>query len=123
MARAAELLITIDRAGGTALRAQLEGELRAAIRTARLSPGDRLPSSRMLAADLGLSRGVVQECYEQLRAEGYLVTRTGSVTVVADGVAPDRAVEPPVRGAQPAGGTPTPARPVADFVSGVPDLG
>jgi GntR family transcriptional regulator/MocR family aminotransferase len=123
MARATELLITIDRAGGTALRAQLEGELRDAIRTARLSPGDRLPSSRMLATDLGLSRGVVQECYEQLRAEGYLVTRTGSGTVVADGVTSDGAGGPvrPRRGSTPR--LPAPASLIADFESGVPDLG
>ncbi|MVZ99632.1 GntR family transcriptional regulator [Actinomadura sp. LD22] len=47
-------------------------------------------SSRELARTLGISRGLVQECYAQLRAEGYLVTRGGSATRVAAGAAPAR---------------------------------
>jgi GntR family transcriptional regulator/MocR family aminotransferase len=116
MARAAELLVTLDRDDRTPLRAQLEQALREAVRTGRLATGDRLPSSRMLAADLGLSRGVVQECYEQLAAEGYLVSRTGSGTTVGGGVATTSS-----RGAaRPADAAPR--RMVADFASGVPDL-
>ena len=117
MARAAELLVTLDRASATPLRAQLEQSLREAVRTGRLARGDRLPSSRMLAVDLGLSRGVVQECYEQLAAEGYLVSRTGSGTTVAEGVAPT------TPSSADGDRVPGPCRPtVADFVSGVPDL-
>jgi GntR family transcriptional regulator / MocR family aminotransferase len=122
MARAPELLVTLDRAGGTPLRAQLEEGVRDAIRTGRLAPGDRLPSSRMLASDLGLSRGVVQECYEQLAAEGYLLSRTGSGTTVAatsSGVARDSAGP---RASRSTRRRASPPRMIADFESGVPDL-
>jgi len=123
MAIAPELLVTLDRTVGTPLRAQLENGVREAIRTGRLSPGDRLPSSRMLAADLGLSRGVVQECYEQLAAEGYLFSRTGSGTTVAatsGGTVDTTAANPRATGSTRRGAAPE--RLVADFESGVPDL-
>jgi GntR family transcriptional regulator / MocR family aminotransferase len=123
MARAPELLVTLDRTVGTPLRAQLENGVREAIRTGRLSPGDRLPSSRMLAADLGLSRGVVQECYEQLAAEGYLFSRTGSGTTVAAtsaGTVDTTTANPRATGSTRRGVAPE--RMVADFESGVPDL-
>jgi GntR family transcriptional regulator/MocR family aminotransferase len=70
--------IPLDRRAGRSLRAQVEDELRAAVRDGRLPAGAPLPSSRSLAADLGVSRGVVVEAYDQLLAEGYLVTRRGS---------------------------------------------
>ena len=72
-----DLLLPLDRASSTPLRAQLERQLRDAVRTGRLGAGERLPSSRALAGHLGLSRGVVQECFEQLVAEGYLISRGG----------------------------------------------
>jgi GntR family transcriptional regulator/MocR family aminotransferase len=78
-----EILLRVERRPGTPLRAQFERELRDAIRVGRLRPGTPLPSSRALAADLGLSRGVVVEAYEQLLAEGYLTARRGSATRVA----------------------------------------
>ncbi len=78
-----ELLLTLDRGSPTPLRGQVEAQLRDAIRTGRLTAGERVPSSRALATYLGLSRGVIQECYAQLQAEGYLVSRGGSVTRVA----------------------------------------
>ena len=61
----------------------MEHGLREAIRSGRLGEGERLPSSRNLAASLGVSRGLVQECYGQLQAEGYLTSRGGSATRVA----------------------------------------
>ncbi len=82
---APELLIRIDRAAAEPLRAQLERELRSAIRAGRLKAGTELPSTRALATDLGLSRGIVVEAYEQLMAEGYLTARQGSATAVATG--------------------------------------
>ncbi|WP_020640388.1 PLP-dependent aminotransferase family protein [Amycolatopsis balhimycina] len=109
-----ELLFTIDRESGAGLRAQLEEQLRDAICGGRLAGGERLPSSRELARALGLSRGLVQDCYAQLQAEGYLTSRPGSATRVA-----------PVarRAAPPRAGTPAPPRPaIADFRHGVPDL-
>jgi GntR family transcriptional regulator/MocR family aminotransferase len=65
------------------LRARLERELRDAIRAGRLREGAVLPSSRALARDLGISRGVVVEAYAQLAAEGYLAARQGAATRVA----------------------------------------
>ena len=65
---------------------QLEGGLRDAIRQGRLAGGERLPSSRVLARELGISRGLVSECYAQLQAEGYLTSRGGSATRVAAGL-------------------------------------
>lgn len=69
---------------GTRIRAPLERALRHAIQSGRLHPGTRLPSSRSLAADLGVARNTVTEVYEQLVAEGWLVARQGSGTLVAD---------------------------------------
>src|SRR5882757_4958627 len=66
-------------------RAQLEAALRTAIRDGRLGAGARLPSSRALAAQLGVSRRLVVEVYDQLGAEGYLRAARGSGTRVAAG--------------------------------------
>jgi GntR family transcriptional regulator / MocR family aminotransferase len=67
-------------------RAQLERQLREGIRSGRLKAGSRLPPTRALASELGLSRGVVLDAYSQLVAEGYLVARQGSGTRVAESV-------------------------------------
>ena len=64
-------------------RAQLEAGLRDSVRSGRLRPGVRLPSSRALGIELGVSRRLVVEAYEQLTAEGYLVSVRGSGTRVA----------------------------------------
>src|SRR5215211_1216326 len=64
-------------------RAGLEASLRDAIRGGRLAAGTKLPSTRVLAGDLGLARGTVVEAYAQLQAEGYLTARRGSGTRVA----------------------------------------
>jgi GntR family transcriptional regulator / MocR family aminotransferase len=114
-----ELLVRLDRSASRPLRAQLEASLREAIRERRLRGGERLPSSRELARELGVSRGLVQECYGQLLAEGYLTSRTGSATRVADMKERLAAVSSV---------TPRPARQprdhalIADFRVGVPDL-
>ncbi len=65
-------------------RVGLERALRAAVRDGRLTPGTRLPASRVLAADLGVARNTVAEAYGQLVAEGWLTARQGSGTSVAD---------------------------------------
>lgn len=64
------------------MRRSLEATLRDAIRRGRLRADTPLPSSRMLASDLGIARNSVVEVYGQLVAEGWLVARTGSRTVV-----------------------------------------
>jgi GntR family transcriptional regulator / MocR family aminotransferase len=109
-----ELLLRLDRDSGEPLRSQLEGSLRAAIRSGRLHDGERLPSSRELAHELGVSRGLVQECYRQLLSEGYLTSQLGSATRVATGAYP-----PP---SGPAQRPEPPPRLIADFRAGVPDL-
>ena len=68
---------------GRRIRAGLETALRDAVRTGRLGPGTRLPSSRALAADLGVARNTVAEAYSQLVAEGWLTAERGSSTRVA----------------------------------------
>src|SRR5450755_3660127 len=79
----ADILLAVDRASSVSLRLQLEREMRAAIRSGRLPPGLALPSTRSLSSTLGVSRGVVVGAYEQLIAEGYLVSQLGSGTTVA----------------------------------------
>ena len=66
------------------LRAGLTDALRDAVRTGRLAPGTRLPSSRSLAADLGIARNTVADAYAELVAEGWLTARQGSGTRVAE---------------------------------------
>jgi GntR family transcriptional regulator / MocR family aminotransferase len=81
--RSSELLVELNRDLSIALHRQLESRIRDRIRHGHLTPGTVLPSARGLAHDLGLSRGVVVEAYEQLVAEGYLVSRSGGYTQVA----------------------------------------
>jgi GntR family transcriptional regulator / MocR family aminotransferase len=123
-----ELLVRLDRSARQPLRAQLEASLREAIRSGRLRAGERLPSSRGLARELGVSRGMVQDCYGQLLAEGYLISRTGSATRVA-GISGQDAGDRPLAGpdagspASPSPGRHAPERSlIADFEPGVPDL-
>ncbi|WP_354641764.1 PLP-dependent aminotransferase family protein [Kitasatospora camelliae] len=76
--------LSAGRARGLGLRASLEDAIRSAVRESRLAAGTRLPSSRALAADLGIARNTVAEAYAQLSAEGWLASRQGSGTVVAE---------------------------------------
>ncbi|WP_432042584.1 PLP-dependent aminotransferase family protein [Streptomyces cadmiisoli] len=69
---------------GPGLRTGLSDALREAVRTGRLAPGIRLPASRSLAADLGISRNTVTDAYAELVAEGWLTARQGSGTRVAE---------------------------------------
>ncbi len=110
-----ELLVPLDRNLSEGLRSQLERGLRDAIRTGRLRAGERVPSTRELANALGVSRGLVVDCFDQLQAEGYLVARAGSATRVAS----TAHAPPPV----PIRPTPEPERRLAvDFLPAVPDL-
>jgi GntR family transcriptional regulator/MocR family aminotransferase len=78
-----DLHLDLDAAAGHSLRARLENGLRDGIRSGLLAPLTRMPSQRALAAQLGVSRGVVVEAYAQLAAEGYLHARAGACTTVA----------------------------------------
>src|SRR6201996_4413500 len=98
------------------LRAGLEAALRDAVRTGRLGPGTRLPSSRALAGDLGLARNTVADAYSQLVAEGWLTAERGSGTRVAEqvGADPGLGVTPPAPAPRP------PAR--YPLMAGSPDV-
>ena len=82
-----EALVSLDR-DAPRLGEQLTAELRGAIRSGRLAPGTRLPSTRDLATDLKISRGLTVQAYEQLTAEGLLVSRRGAGTIVTGSGAP-----------------------------------
>ena len=86
-----ELVVDLDRDGAEALHRQIEASIRERIRSGVLPAGVALPPTRALAAELGVSRGVVVEAYEQLVAEGYLTSRSGGYTLVA----PAPAAAPP----------------------------
>ncbi|QNS04543.1 MocR-like pyridoxine biosynthesis transcription factor PdxR [Streptomyces xanthii] len=78
---------------GSGLRRGLTDALREAVRSGRLAPGTRLPSSRTLAVDLGIARNTVADSYADLVAEGWLTARQGSGTRVAE--RPVEAPRPP----------------------------
>ncbi|WP_346115577.1 winged helix-turn-helix domain-containing protein, partial [Nonomuraea maheshkhaliensis] len=79
-----DLPISLSREADEPLTAQLAGRLRRAMLDGTLAAGERLPSTRGLAAQLAVSRTVVTEAYQQLYAEGWLDGRHGSGTFVAD---------------------------------------
>ena len=93
--------------------AQIEEHLRQAIRTGTLKPGARVPSTRDLARQLGVSRGLVVNAYAQLGAECYLVVRQGALPRVSDSVARE-AVE--------VDEAPAAAAPRYDFRPSLPDV-
>ncbi|QDQ26253.1 PLP-dependent aminotransferase family protein [Chitinimonas arctica] len=115
------------------LRAQLCTALREAIRSGAVPYPARLPASRTLAADLGISRVTVEAAYGQLEAEGYLTRRVGQGSFVAARFARPVEAEQPLRGSQLAalsqrghqlvrgGGCRDPRTPLA-FAAGSPDL-
>ncbi|TNC12133.1 PLP-dependent aminotransferase family protein [Methylobacterium terricola] len=76
-------LVALDPCRGRGLSADLTAQLRDLIARGRLAPGAMLPSSRLFAQDLGVSRNTVMAAWEQLAAEGYLVVRQGCRPVVA----------------------------------------
>ena len=77
-----ETLLDLSATRPGPLHMRLAAALRAAVRDGRLPVGAALPPSRMLAADLGVSRWTVTEAYGQLITEGYLTGKTGSATRV-----------------------------------------
>ena len=75
----------LERDGDLPLHEQVERQLREGIQAGRIPAGAALPSTRALAAALGVSRGVITEAYGQLASEGYLAMRQGApVRVAAD---------------------------------------
>lgn len=108
-----DLLVAVHRRGGRTLGRQIEDQLRAKIQSGTLRPGARMPSTRDLAAELGVSRPIVVEAYAQLAAEGYLTLRQGARPRVADSFQPCAPSSPLSL---------TPSAPRIDFLPGVPDL-
>jgi GntR family transcriptional regulator/MocR family aminotransferase len=97
-----ELLLTVSRDAPGTLGSQVEDALRQAIRDGSLKAGARIPSTRDLARQLGVSRRIAVDAYSQLAAEGYLTLRQGarprvSEIAVGDGgdVADERPEPPP----------------------------
>jgi GntR family transcriptional regulator / MocR family aminotransferase len=78
-----EVLISISRGNEGTLTQQIETQLRAAVREGSLRPGTKLPSTRALADQLGVSRRIVVEAYTQLASEGYLELRQGAAPRVS----------------------------------------
>jgi GntR family transcriptional regulator/MocR family aminotransferase len=109
-----DLHLDLGAAGPARRRAALETALRQAIRDGSLRPGVSLPSSRGLAEQLGLARGTVTSAYGQLIEEGFLTSRPGSGTSVADVRDPKPAAASPHRFAA--------AGPPHDLRPGSPDL-
>jgi len=80
--------LAVDRAGEGSLHRQLYERIQEAIGDGRLPPGARLPSTRNLAAQLGVARGTVDAVYARLAGEGRLVSRRHSGTIVTPGLDP-----------------------------------
>lgn len=104
---------------------QLCGFLRDQIENGALAPGLRLPPTRKAAQELGIARNIVIEVYEQLTAEGYLTSRSGSGTYIAEGIeVRNRATKPSASAPM----QPSPVIPAAErtdlivFDAGTPDL-
>jgi GntR family transcriptional regulator/MocR family aminotransferase len=104
----------VSRNSAGTLGAQIEGQLRKAIREGALKSGARVPSTRDLARQIGVSRRVVVDAYEQLAAEGYLLLRQGARPRVADDIA--------VAGAEAARAARPAPPPRYDFRPSVPDV-
>jgi GntR family transcriptional regulator/MocR family aminotransferase len=112
--RPLDLLVAVDRTRPRTLGRQIEDQLRNAIRDLALRPGSRLPSTRDLARELGVSRPIVVDAYAQLAGEGYLELRPGARPRVTGSAG---------RWEEPASTRPAPpAEPKYDFRPGVPDL-
>jgi GntR family transcriptional regulator/MocR family aminotransferase len=103
-----------DTAGASGLRSTVEDALREAIRSGRLARGSRLPPTRGLARDLGVSRGTVFDAYAQLAAEGWILSAQGSGTFVA---------AEPAAAPAPAAERARDPHPLYDMSSVTPDLG
>ena len=83
--QARDLLLRLDRSRRAPVSRQLEEQMRGAIRSGALVADEQLPSTRVLAEDLGVSRGVILRVYGQLAAEGYISLRQGAAPTVRAG--------------------------------------
>ena len=122
-----ELALAADRHAELPLTEQIAAQLRDVLTGGRLAAGERLPSTRALAAGLGVSRTVVTAAYTQLFAEGWLEGRHGSGTFVAPGaVAPLEGGPAPARavtGPGPGPASPAPPLPPVPVATATPAAG
>ncbi len=95
------LPVRLDRARPEPLGVQLSTQVRDLVLGGTLTRGDRLPSTRALATELGVARSVTEQAYDQLLAEGWLEARRGSGTFVASDGGPALATPPPRRTSPP----------------------
>ncbi|WP_322104579.1 PLP-dependent aminotransferase family protein [Paraburkholderia sp. J41] len=100
------LAAQLDKRSAEPAYRQLLQLMQQAILTGRLAPGTKLPSSRTLAGDLGVARNTVLHVYDQLSAEGYVISTTGSGTYVADTRPDSAAVNPPANAESAPGAAP-----------------
>ncbi len=117
---AAILSITLDRSSSQSLQSQLTESLRGLVHEQRLRSGDRLPASRTLAGELGVSRVTISAVFDQLTAEGYLEARRGSGVYVATDLPDLPIANKPVTGQ--ARQRPKEMQPFKPFETGTPDL-
>ena len=92
--QAAPLGLVLDTASSTPLHRQVFEQVRRAILERRLAPGQRLPSSRLMASELDVARGTVLLAMDQLIAEGYVVAQAASGTAVATDLPDDMLTAP-----------------------------
>jgi GntR family transcriptional regulator / MocR family aminotransferase len=92
--KAAPLGLAIDAASPVPLHRQIGQQIRAAILERRLAPGQKLPSSRLMAAELGCARGTILLAMDQLVAEGYVVAQAASGLSVAANLPDEMLVSP-----------------------------
>ena len=109
-----DLLLAVERGGTATLGRQIEDQFRSAIRDGRLHPGARVPSTRELARQLGISRRITVEAYAQLNAEGYLTLRQGARPCVSATVQGGQPATPRRRASAPV--------PRFDFRPSTPDV-
>jgi GntR family transcriptional regulator / MocR family aminotransferase len=113
-------MFDIDRESAVPLFRQIYGRVRGAISAGGLRPGDRLPSARSLAAQIGTARGTVEAAYSMLSGEGWIIHRGAAGTVVAPGIAA-LPPQPQPRG-RPKSRSPESAPCPAPFQMGLPAL-
>jgi GntR family transcriptional regulator / MocR family aminotransferase len=113
-------IIAIDRTAPEPLHRQIYDAYRAAIIDGSLRPGERIPSTRVLASELGVSRFPVLNAYAQLLAEGYFMSRVGAGTLVSKSLPDQLASSTPTAAHQAA--IRSGPRPLASRCLKLPDL-
>src|SRR5580698_8696339 len=88
-------MIAVDRKASKSLHKQIYDAYRTAIVDHRLHPGQRIPSTRLLASEIGVSRFPVLNAYGQLLAEGYFESRVGAGTIVSNSLPEQQASSKP----------------------------